>query len=143
MNHTELPPKSVFHHENGILRDDAYSALMAFLTIEPIEVIEPESIFVCGPMSHNRVPGHYKVGGKRFSWQQSAELESRRGWIPRLRALAEKFGWAIKHVPPCGVYKKGHLKLRDATSYGHTTICLTRLPYSGEHTLPNVWRVQK
>ena len=45
----------------------------------PIIVHAEESIFICGPNSHNEVPGSYEVGGKYFKWWRSANFQSRHG----------------------------------------------------------------
>lgn len=56
----------------------------------PIIVWKHEDIFICGPNSHNRIPGDYEVDGKHYRWHESASLASRHGWrVETVRGLKE------------------------------------------------------
>lgn len=119
--------------------------ILDLLMGDEIEVIREESIFICGPWTHNHVPGKYIVAEKRFSWRKSAERHARRGWIPRLRKLAESRGWIVRLYPKTGVYPKGGVEVSDGTQWGTATAVLEfdDLPFAGEHTLPSAWRQPK
>jgi len=84
--------------ERKAARQAAEKVFAEVAAMEPLPILThtAEDIFICGPNSHNRIPGHYQVGDRHFKWWDNARLWQNKGRRIKVAAMLRKLAPEVR-----------------------------------------------